>query len=75
MSQENCGGPVVKPYFNHFLRDDTEIRRSAGIEPVEAYSLFCEEPYGRVEVFAGPKEWAIGQADDLVDSLTTNGEL
>ncbi len=72
MARDNCGGEVVKPYKNHFLRDDTEIRREAGMEPVEAYSLFCDEPYGRVTVFAGPKYWAIQQADDLVDLIQTN---
>ena len=63
-----AGGPVVKDYGTHFLRDDTEIRKSAGCfeDQVEAYSLFCVEPYGRVTVFGGSREWAIEQADLFV---------
>jgi hypothetical protein len=65
-----AGGPLVKDYGTHFLRDDTEIRKSAGCyeDQVEAYSLFCVEPYGRVEVFGGSREWAIQQADLAVKS-------
>jgi len=50
-----AGGPVVKDYGTHFLRDDTEIRKSAGCfeDQVEAYSLFRVSPYGRVKVFGG----------------------
>jgi len=66
MAKENCGGPVVKEYEGFFLRDDTNIRENANIEPAEAYSLFCERPYGRVEVFTGSKEWAIQKADMTV---------
>jgi hypothetical protein len=65
-----AGGPLVKDYGTHFLRDDTEIRKSSGCYEyqVEAYSLFCVEPYGRVEVFGGSREWAIQQADLAVKS-------
>lgn len=46
------------------LRDDFEIRQGVpefeGRE--EAYSLFRLEPYGRVEVFAGTRDWAVEQA-------------
>lgn len=65
MSKENCGGRIVKEYDGFFLRDDSDIRENARIEPVEAYSLFREDPYGRVEVFAGSEDWAIQQADKL----------
>jgi len=58
---------IVEDFGSHFLRDDTEIRRNADITPHEAYSLFRREPYGRVEVLAGPKEWAIAEARKLVD--------
>jgi hypothetical protein len=63
------GGPLIKDYGTHFLRDDTEIRRSAGCfeDQIEGYSLFCVEPYGRVCVFGGNLEWAIKEADYLVE--------
>lgn len=69
-----AGGPVVKDYGTHFLRDDTEIRKLAGCfwSQPEAYSLFCVEPYGRVEVFGGTREWAIKQADLVVESTKRN---
>ena len=55
-----AGGPLVKHYGTHFLRDDCEIRAD------EAYSLFQIDPYGRVAVYAGAREWAIAQSDALV---------
>lgn len=66
-----AGGPLVKDYGTHFLRDDTEIRKAAGCfeDQIEAYSLFCVEPYGRVMVFGGSKERAIQQADSFVKSV------
>lgn len=72
MSRATCGGPVVKSYDGFFLRDDSPIRRNAGMEPVEAYSLFRDEPYGRIEVLAGPREWAILLADGIVYGITTS---
>ncbi len=65
-----AGGPVVKDWGTHFLRDDTEIRkRSGGFDgEEEAYSLFRVNPYGRVEVFRGPKEWALTEAEKHVPS-------
>ena len=68
MSEKTCGGTVVQVWETHFLRDDTEIRRSAGLEPVEAYSLFQRFPYRRVEVFAGPRAWAIREAIQVINS-------
>lgn len=56
----------VKEWQGYFLRDDTEIRRSAGCfeDQIEGYSLFrTGKDYGREKVFAGPKEWAIEQAE------------
>lgn len=70
MSAETCGGRIVKKYDGFFLRDDSDIRREDGFEPEEAYSLFREEPYGRIEVFAGPEEWAIILADCVVHMLS-----
>lgn len=66
--KERGGGPVVKDWGSHFLRDDTEIGRSAGCfgDQEEAYSLFCVEPYGRVIVLCGSKEWAVKQADKII---------
>lgn len=65
-----AGGPLVKDYGTYFLRDDTDIRKSAGCfeDQVEAYSLFRVEPYGRVQVFCGSRDWAIQQADAVVKS-------
>lgn len=55
---------VVKEWPGYFLRDDTEIRKNAGIEPHEAYSLFqTGEDYVRLGVYAGSKEWAIAQSE------------
>lgn len=70
MSKLRAGGEVVKEYDGFFLRDDSDIRENARIEPIEAYSLFRENPYGRVEVFAGPKDWAIERADRVVQEDT-----
>jgi hypothetical protein len=69
-----AGGPLVKDYGTHFLRDDTEIRKSTGCfeDQVEAYSLFSVEPYGRVQVFGGNREWAIEQADSVVKFSSLN---
>ncbi len=66
-----AGGPLVKDYETHFLRDDTEIRRSAGCfeDQIEAYSLFCVKPYGRIKVFAGDRSWAIEEADKFISNL------
>lgn len=65
-----AGGEVVKDYGTHFLRDDTEIRKSDECfgDQREGYSLFRIEPYGRVVVFGGTREWAIRQADEMVKS-------
>lgn len=57
---------IAKDFGTHFLRNDTEIRKSAEIEPHEAYSLFRREPYGRLHVFAGPFEWAIEESEKLI---------
>jgi len=38
-----------------FLRDD----RDAGIVDEERYSLFREDPYGRIAVYAGSLAWAL----------------
>ena len=66
------GGPIVKDYGSHFLRDDTEIRvgHMSPEDQVEGYSLFCVEPYGRVIVYGGNREWAIAQADEEVKRIT-----
>lgn len=60
---------IIKDYGDHFLRDDTEIRKGLecfkGVE--EAYSLFQRYPeYKRVHIYAGPKEWAIKEADAIL---------
>ena len=60
---------IVKEYGSHFLRDDTEIRTGVecfkGVE--EAYSLFQRYPeYKRVHIYAGPKNWAIKEADAIL---------
>ena len=71
MSKASCGGPVVMEWPGYFLRDDSYIReglRSIGLTN-EAYSLFCEAPYGRVAVFGGPLEWAVKQAEKTVSEL------
>lgn len=52
-----AGRLLVRDWGTHFLVDDTELR-----DGEEAYSLFRVEPYGRVYVYTGPKEWAISQA-------------
>ena len=67
-NEMRAGGPVVRDWGTHFLRDDTEIRNNAGCfqDQVEAYSLFCVEPYERVKVYGGPKEWALQEADKIV---------
>lgn len=66
MAKENCGGLIAKEYDGFFLRNDTEIRKESDIEPNEAYSLFQENPYHRVQVFAGSLEWAVSEADKVV---------
>ena len=66
MATERAGGPLVKEWDGFFLRDDTEIRRSAEIEPNEAYSLFRTKPYGRVHVFAFPLEVAIALSEATI---------
>jgi hypothetical protein len=38
--------------------------------PNEAYSLFQENPYHRVQVFAGSLEWAIQRSDEVVKELS-----
>lgn len=63
-----AGGQIVKLWVNHFLRDDSDIRKSSGIEPEEAYSLFRKSPYGRLHVFAGPRDWAIEQAEMEIEN-------
>jgi hypothetical protein len=59
----------VRDWGDFFLRDDTELRK--GIEcfadQVEAYSLFQREPYGRVYVYGGNKQWAIEQAEKEIE--------
>lgn len=66
MSLEDCGGDVVKTWELHFLRDNLEIRKSSGIEPHQAYSLFREKPYGRINVLAGSLEWEIAEAEKSI---------
>ncbi len=58
---------IVHDFGTHFLRNDTEIRKDAEIEPHEAYSLFCREPYGRVIVLAYTRESAIKNAKRIVE--------
>lgn len=69
MAKENCGGPIAKEYDGFFLRTDTEIRKDSEIDPNEAYSLFQEDPYRRLKVFAGSLEWAISEADKVVADI------
>jgi len=69
MTERRAGGPLVKSWTGYFLRDDAEIRQTADIKPYEAYSLFEEDPYGRLAVYAGPREWAIKQAEELLLKL------
>lgn len=59
---------IVKDYGSHFLRDDTEIRTGVSIfeGEEEAYSLFQRNPYRRIHVYAGPKEWAIKEVDAMI---------
>lgn len=66
---KRAGGPVVYDWGTHFLRDDTAIREAAGCfgDQIEAYSLFCVEPYHRELVFAGGKEWALAEAMKFVE--------
>jgi hypothetical protein len=70
MAKENCGGSIAKEYDGFFLRNDSEIRKGADMEPNEAYSLFQENPYHRVQVFAGSLEWAIQRSDEVVKELS-----
>ena len=59
-----------------FLRDDTEMRKKwedviNGQTPAEAYS-FCKisdnkYPFQRLQIFAGPKNWAIEEACKLLE--------
>lgn len=60
------GGPIVYDFGTYVLRDDTEIRKDADITPSEAYSLFNVMTGERMEVFAGPKEWAIQQTKGVI---------
>jgi hypothetical protein len=70
---------IVKEWDEYLLRDDTEIR--TGVEyfkdQEEAYSLFSKTPFRRIQVFAGPKDWAILEADALVRhiALGNNAKL
>jgi hypothetical protein len=43
MAKENCGGSIAKEYDGFFLRNDSEIRKGADMEPNETYSLFSRE--------------------------------
>jgi hypothetical protein len=73
MTKIRAGGPLIKEWPNYFLREDTEIRREAGdlfSDQIEGYSLFRVEPYGRLEVFGGSKEWAIEQAENLIEQMS-----
>ena len=64
----------------YYLRDDTELRKEwddviRGETPAEAYSL-CKKsddkyPFQRVEIFAGPREWAIDKAFDRINEGVT----
>lgn len=70
MSKTNCGGTVVKTWPGYFLRDDEEIRKNANIEPNIAFSLFREEPYGRIIVLAPLDEefsWVLEEAERQID--------
>jgi hypothetical protein len=72
MSEETfMGGPIVKNYGAYILRDDTEIRRSAGCfeDQIEAYSLFLIKPCRRLKIFGGSKEWAIQEADKEIEYI------
>ena len=67
MDKQRAGGRVVKEWKGFFLRDDTEIRSGGSFEGrEEAYSLFREKPYERIEVFAGSEKWAIERAAKVV---------
>ena len=65
------GGPIVKDWDTHFLRDDTDIRGESGCfaGDDEAYSLFSVDPYERVHVFCGPKEWALSEAEKIIQGV------
>ena len=66
-----AGGLLVKDYGAHFLREDRKIRTSSRVfEENEAYSLFCVEPYGRIAVYAGPREWVIKKADEKLSIVS-----
>lgn len=60
---------TIKEWDNYFLRDDTEIRKE---DPelwdgqIEAYSLFRVNPYGRVSIFGGTRQWALQQSELIV---------
>lgn len=66
MSRETCGGRIVKDYpeEGYFLREDP-VTKYEGIEK-HPYSLFKDEPYGRVMIFINYEEGAIEWADEYV---------
>ena len=53
---------VVYEWPTHFLRDD----QAEEICEYERYSLFQKEPYQRLLVLSGRKEWAIEEAGKIV---------
>jgi len=72
----SCGKSCLLPVRNeqeaailqkgYFLRNDLEIRQAAGMIPKQAYSLCQKNPFKRIYVFAGNKDWAIEQAHKMV---------
>lgn len=62
MSAETCGGFVPFRWHskkeNYFLRDD----KDAGLCDHERYSLFRENPYGRIAVLRMPLRKAVKEA-------------
>lgn len=43
-----------------FVRDDVQSGVDLG-DGCTRYSVFCKEPYRRLKVYNGPKEWAMEQ--------------
>ena len=65
---------TVMEWDGYFLiRNDTKIRQRKEGDVVipgfkqETYELFKLEPYSRMHIYVGGLEWAINEANDLVE--------
>lgn len=67
IQENNMNENIIEDFGAYFLRDDTEIRKNAEIEPNEAYSLFKKEPYARIIVFACSKQYAIDESLTIIN--------